>query len=414
MKFKKLIGIMAMACIAAPGIASATNGYFAEGYGIKTRGMGGTGIALPQDAMAAATNPAGMVMVGDRLDMGLTYFQPDRSVKLDSTWTPAGLEGEHTSDNKYFLIPEAGYNHMISKDMAVGVVVYGNGGLNTNYNKALFQRYTNLGAPIGTASNASSDMLQLFIAPTWSMKINENNAIGISANLVYQQFSISGLESFAGASSDSTNLTGNGHDKSTGFGLKVGWTGKVASNVTLGATYQTVTKMSKFDKYKGMLAEGGSMDIPSTYGLGIAVDVTPSMIIAADVVRINYGDVKALNNPGSNQALLGADNGPGFGWNDQTVYKLGVSYKYSPGLTLRAGYNYAKAPFNSDQNYFNFVALATTESHMSLGATWTLADKSEISLMYMHAFDKSISDSTTGSTVRMKQDALGIAYGLRM
>ena len=410
MKLKKMIGIMAIAGIAAPGIASATNGYFAEGYGIKTRGMGGAGIALPQDAMAAATNPAGMVMVGDRMDIGLTYFQPDRSVKLGSTW--GGLAGEHTSDNKYFLIPELGYNHMISKDMALGVVVYGNGGLNTNYNKPLFQRY-NAGVPIGTAANASSDMLQLFIAPTWSMKINENNAIGVSANLVYQQFSISGLESFAGGSTDSANLTGNGHDKSTGYGLKVGWTGKVAQNVTLGATYQTVTKMSKFDKYKGMLAEGGKMDIPSTYGLGIAVEVTPAVTIAADVTKINYTDVKSISNPSSNN-LLGADNGPGFGWKDQTVYKLGASYKYSSDLTLRAGYNYAKAPFSGDQNYFNFVALATTESHLSLGATWMLPNKSEISLMYMHAFDHGISDSATDSTVRMKQDAIGISYGMKM
>ncbi|TCV82556.1 OmpP1/FadL family transporter [Sulfurirhabdus autotrophica] len=410
MKFKKLIGMMAIAGMAAPGIASATNGYFAEGYGIKTRGMGGAGIALPQDAMAAATNPAGMVMVGGRLDIGLTYFQPDRSVILGPNGVGANPTigtGEYTSDNKYFLIPEVGYNHMLNKDMALGVVVYGNGGLNTKYNKPLFSQG-------GSASNASSDMLQLFVAPTWSMKINENNAIGVSLNLVYQQFSISGLEGFAGKSSDSVNLTGNGHDKSTGYGLKLGWTGKVAQNVTLGATYQTLTKMSKFDKYKGMLAEGGSLDIPSTYGLGIAVDVTPSMIIAADVVRINYGDVKALNNPGSNQALLGTDNGPGFGWNDQTVYKLGLSYKYSPGLTLRAGYNYAKAPFNSDQNYFNFVALATTESHLSLGATWVLADKSELSLMYMHAFDKGMYSSATDSTIRMKQDAIGIAYGLKM
>jgi long-chain fatty acid transport protein len=33
----------------------ATNGYFSHGYGIKSKGMGGVGIALPQDAMAAAT-----------------------------------------------------------------------------------------------------------------------------------------------------------------------------------------------------------------------------------------------------------------------------------------------------------------------------------------------------------------------
>lgn len=49
----------------------ATDGYFAHGYGVKGLGLGGVGIALPQDALAAATNPAGLGIVGDRIDFGL-------------------------------------------------------------------------------------------------------------------------------------------------------------------------------------------------------------------------------------------------------------------------------------------------------------------------------------------------------
>jgi long-chain fatty acid transport protein len=40
--------------------------------------MGGVGIALPQDALAAATNPAGMGLIGDRIDLGATWFRPIR------------------------------------------------------------------------------------------------------------------------------------------------------------------------------------------------------------------------------------------------------------------------------------------------------------------------------------------------
>ena len=50
--------LAAFAIIAGPLTAAlATNGYFSHGFGIKAKGMGGVGIALPQDAMAAATNP---------------------------------------------------------------------------------------------------------------------------------------------------------------------------------------------------------------------------------------------------------------------------------------------------------------------------------------------------------------------
>ena len=53
-----------IASLALSEAAYATNGYFSHGYGIKAEGMGGVGIALPQDTLAAATNPAGMGLIG--------------------------------------------------------------------------------------------------------------------------------------------------------------------------------------------------------------------------------------------------------------------------------------------------------------------------------------------------------------
>ena len=51
----------------------ATDGYFSHGYGIKAQGIGGVGMALPQDGLAAATNPAGTAFLKDRVDIGLSY-----------------------------------------------------------------------------------------------------------------------------------------------------------------------------------------------------------------------------------------------------------------------------------------------------------------------------------------------------
>ena len=55
MKLKKIAALTALALV--PGISSAIVGYFAHGYGMKSIGMGGVGIALPQDGLAAASNP---------------------------------------------------------------------------------------------------------------------------------------------------------------------------------------------------------------------------------------------------------------------------------------------------------------------------------------------------------------------
>jgi long-chain fatty acid transport protein len=186
--------------------------------------------------------------------------------------------------------------------------------------------------------------------------------------------------------------------------------------------------MGKFDKYKGLFAEQGGFDVPETYGVGIAVKASPKTTVAADIVQINYGDIKSLSNPGTlfpalAGTLLGTDNGSGFGWKDQTVYKLALSHQYRDDLVLRAGYNYAKMPFSELNTYFNIVAPATVEQHLTLGATWILANKSEVSVSYMHAFSKSINGPSNGNgntvagfpvSLNMNQNSLGVAYSWKM
>lgn len=423
MKQKKMIAMLAATALAAPGAALATNGYFSHGYGIKAKGMAGVGIALPQDSLAAATNPAGMVMVGDRLDFGLDWFMPRRSAQISGT--ALGIDGNYSGDgDKNFFIPEFGYNRMLSPSMALGVSVYGNGGMNTRYENSPFA--TGALAFFGGQNPAGVNLEQLFIAPTFSLKLTNAHAIGASLVLAHQRYSADGLQAFAGFSSSPGDLTNRGNDKSNGWGVRVGWSGKLSDALTLGATYASKTRMSKFDKYKGLFAEQGRFDIPENYGLGIAIAATPKLTLAADVQRINYGKIKAIANPVdclASGCQLGAANGPGFGWRDVTTYKLGVSYEYSPQLTLRGGFSTNRQPIPARQTFFNILAPATVEQHLTLGATWTLANKDELTIGYMHAFRKTVNGSgsiaATGFgpgevSLRMKEDSLGIAYGVKL
>ncbi len=73
------------------------------------------------------------------------------------------------------------------------------------------------------------------------------------------------------------------------------------------------------------------------------------------------------DNPSLVQAQLGADNGPGFGWEDIDVWKLGVEYKYSQQLTLRAGYNHGDNPISPSDVTFNILAPGVIEDHLTVG-----------------------------------------------
>jgi len=409
---RKALLATAVTAALVPAAAFATTGYFSHGYGMKAKSMGGVGIALPQDSLAAATNPAGMALIGNRMDLGLDWFRPDRGAEIVGNPMLSGTyDGNGASD---FLIPEFGFNRMLDPNLALGISVYGNGGMNTEYTTSPF-------AAIGGSSPAGVDLSPLFIAPTIAWKTG-GHAFGASLNLAYQRFQARGLQPFAMFSSDPANVTDRGYDTSTGWGVRVGWTGQVTPSVTLGATYQTKTQMGKFDKYKGLFAEQGGFDIPENYGVGVAWKAGSGLTLAADVQQINYGDVASVGNPVDclfTGCQLGADNGAGFGWQNTTVYKIGASYEWSRSLTLRGGYVTLKQPIPASQTLFNIVAPGVVENHVTLGATWQVSNQSELTVGYMHAFENkvngagSIPPSMGGgeANLRMSQDSLGIAWG---
>ncbi len=459
MKLKKIAALLALVgptVMTAP--AFATNGYFSHGYGIKAKSMGGAATATASDTFGGANNPASMVWVGNRIDFGADLFMPEREVsRQGSTGFGGAYDGTSNSGSNYFVVPEFGYNNLISPDMSFGVSVYGNGGMNTDYGPGL---KGGAGAPAFAPSCAGQpsnilfgcgklgvDLMQLIIAPTFSFKLNANNSIGISPLIVYQRFKVDGLQAFSDTlplgpggtfTSSQGNVTNRGYDNSVGGGVRLGWMGRLTDAVTLGASYSPRVDMSKFSKYKGLFAEGGDFDIPENWNIGIAVKATPKLTAAFDIQQINYSKVKSIANGVSNSLAsmaggtypvapnrLGDVNGSGFAWRDQTVYKLGFEYLYASDLTLRAGYNYGKSPIYGktlNDVTFNILAPGVVEQHVTLGATWTLANKSELSMSYMHAFGKSVTGPSVTSllgvggteTLKMQQNSLGIAYGWKM
>lgn len=434
MKLKALVGVLAVAGLAMPGIASATNGYFSHGYGMTAKGMGGAATAMAKDAMGGANNPASMAFVGDRLDVGIDWFSPKREASRSGSFGPDFSE---TSSSDSFLVPEFGYNMMLGDKMSLGVTVYGNGGMNTDYKSGASVAANMCGVP--TASNPlcgsgklGVNLEQLIVAPTFAYKVNASNSIGVSPLFVYQRFSADGLQAFEVLSSDPANLTNRGHDSSTGWGVRLGWQGKVTDSVTLGATYSPKVNMSKFNRYSGLFAEQGDFDIPMNWNLGVAFKATPALTVALDYQHIEYSGVKAIANSGltgaatfaaaypGNAAQLGASNGLGFGWSNVDVVKLGVEYKYNDALTLRAGINHGDNPIQSGEQTFNIIAPGVVTDHYTLGATYAVAKNSEVTVAYMHAQEKSVSGATsayfpvTGTeTIKMYQNSLGVSYGMK-
>lgn len=418
MKFTRLAIGLALAGLSFG--ANATNGYFSHGYGMKAKGMAGVSTAMDQDTFGGANNPASMVFVGNRIDLGADLFSPIR----EATNVGGAISGNSESESNFFLIPEFGYNRMMNNNLSLGVTVYGNGGMNTDYEPIP-------GGPnlLGGTGNLGVDLMQLIIAPTAAYKVAPNHSVGISPLLGYQRFKAEGLQGFAGIYGPSANRTNNGYDDSFGFGVRVGYLGKITPTVTIGAAYASKMNFEEFDKYSGLFAEQGDFDIPENYNIGLAWQATPQIKLGLDYQRINFSDINSIGNISAAPTALGANNGPGFGWDDIDVWKLGAEYKYNNKWTLRAGYSHTDAPITGDMTCatvncaevtFNILAPAMIEDHITLGFTYVTASGGELTVAYMHGFDNDASGVRPGpfgfgvDTIRMYQNSIGIAYGWKM
>ena len=391
--------ILLMALVAGIGFvagdAYATNGYFAHGYSIESKALGGAGVALPQGSLDASVNPALMAFVGTRADISLSIFNPNREYTVKGT--PSGLgfgldPGTVKSDSKYFLVPAMGVNWDFYKT-SFGISIFGNGGMNTDYDKKTYDDpRVNVSKPTGV------DLMQLFIMPTLAVKVAPKHSIGVSPIIAYQSFEATGLQAFGSSSSNPKNLTNNGHNSSYGFGARIGYYGELTPYLSVGASYQTKIWTSRLDKYAGLFAGQGNFDIPANWTIGIAVKPIPELAFLFDVQKIYYSDVKSVNNrliPGKTlfPGALGQDGGAGFGWNDMTVYKAGVQWKSSEDWTWRAGYSISKQPIPRTEMMFNILAPGVIEQHATAGFTKAISKTQNLSFSLMHAFSHSITGS---------------------
>jgi len=371
-KLLAVLGGFALAVSSTP--AWATYGYFAQGYGAQSEGLAGAGIAYPKDSLAMVENPATITVLGDRFDVSADLFIPNRGASIvgNLAGVDQSFNGSGVDD---FLIPQIGYAHALNDNWSIGIAAYGNGGMNTSYRNNPFSRF-------GATGEAGVNLEQLFVSPTIAYRISDGQSIGVSFNIAYQLFKAEGIGIFGTSSANPAALSNNGTDHAYGYGARVGYEGQLTDDLTIGAFWQSKTYSERFKKYSGLFAQQGSFDVPSSYGIGAAYRVTPDLDAVLDLERIEYNDVPSVGNALSQLFAgnpFGSNTGPGFGWRDANVVKLGLNYTISSHWQIRAGWGYTTQPIPKSQTFLNILAPGVVQNHITGGATWTSEDGTELS-----------------------------------
>lgn len=348
--------------------AAATNGMNLEAYGARAAGMGGASFALENGNSAVMNNPAtlGLRKEGHNIGIGLTLLMPD--VETRSGPMSAASDGDR------YWMPSLSYIRK-SGPYTFGVALLAQGGMGTEYGSQSF-----LSGDTGLPMRSEVGMGRLMFPLAYN--VNERLTVAAQIDYVWASMDLQMLmPDGSGHASFSNNNDFTGAATGDGWAFKLGVHYQVTDTVAIGATYHSKTNIGDLEGGGTftMLPSGMQMPTqfkvvdfqwPETYGVGVAWQATPALILAADIKHLGWSDSMRDFRVGMNMGQGWMVGSTPQNWKDQTIIMIGAQYMLRPGLALRAGINHASNPV--PDGTLNPLFPAIIETHYTLGFGWNI------------------------------------------
>ena len=411
---RSLMRITLLSAIAVPTTAIATNGYQLIGVGSYQKGLAGAVTANPGSAMTAVTNPAGAARIGSRADFSMEAFMPDRSVDFTAL---GGAKADSAVD--IYGVPAIGWTAPTSdgSDMYFGGGMYGTSGMGVDY------AVTDMG--MGMLWDGYSNISFWQMAPVLAWNVDDKLSLGASLNIDYQSVAFKQRVTDSNSPPNTLNQFDLSRSASSfGLGLSLGVLYDPIPSVTLGFAYKS---KQNFSDLEYQLAEGditlmGSalpagtytldMDYPQEAAVGIAYRMGRKLTFSGDIKWINWSDTM-------DQLII---SGPGgsipynTGWDDQTVFAIGINYDINEKFTIRGGYNYAESPIGPEDVANNLILPAVVESHYTIGGDYRINNHWELAFHYMYVPENTVTSTDPqlpGAKISLSETSFGLNIGYR-
>lgn len=359
-------------------------------------GMGGVGIARPQDIGSAVFgNPATLTQFdGTQFMFGATYYDVDVHNSHDGTTTGTAWSGD--SEAGPYLVPNVAVTQSLTDAMTAGLGLTVVSGVGTDFR----------GEP--GSLDPLAEILIFGANAGVGYRVNDRLSLGATATIAFGLGQL-GLSSI-------TSSTSN-------FGLRgtLGGTYE-AGPTTLGLYYRSPLSI----EYERVVQYGASdyhdatVEQPQEVAFGIANEslMGGRLLLAADVIWKNWGDADTY-----------ADL-----YDDQTVFAVGAQYTQGP-FKWRVGYSHAKSPLKGslgsnigdiDSIYLGgatvplnptlvqYVQATNTqviwEDQLSLGFGWQVQKGLQIDAHIAHAFNRDESVGATDVEAGATQVGVGLTW----
>ena len=404
-----------------PTAAMATNGMNLEGYGPIAMGMGGASMAYDNGTAAVMNNPATLGLMEDgqnRIDGALGFLGPDIT-----SAPPGGSAASSAADG--FYMPAVGWAQRSGKT-SYGVGMFAQGGMGTEY-------AANSYLAMGSGDKVMSQVGVMRIIAPLTYNVDSKLTIGGSLDFVRANMDLkmavdtATLTSMVTGATPEWNATlgglggagaswgrfdfDDGKDYSgaatgDGLGYKLGAVYKASSNLSIGASYHSETKIDDLKGNASLSAGNGgtvfgtfegtiairNFQWPSTYGVGIAYLPSEQWLLVADYKRINWSDVMKDFRMSFTHAVNGTiDVAMAQNWKDQDVFQFGAAYKQDQYLTWRFGANIANNPVPNAT--VNPLFPAIIKEHYTGGVGYDLNKQQAVNFAVSYAPEVSVTNA---------------------
>ena len=411
-----LLRMILLSALAIPATVFATNGYQLIGIGSYQKGLAGAITANPGSAMTAVTNPAGAARVGSRADFSMEAFMPDRSVDF----TAFGGEKADSAVDMYG-IPAIGWTAPTSEgsDIYFGGGMYGTSGMGVDY------AVTDMGGGMLWDGYSSISFWQM--APVLAWNVDDKLSLGASLNIDYQSVALKQRVTDSAAPLPNTmqQFDLSRSASSFGLGLSLGLLYDPHPAITLGFAYKSKQNFSdlEYQLATGDITNMGTplpagtysldLDYPQQAAVGLAYRANNKLTFSGDIKWINWSDTME-------QLIINGPVGPipyNTGWDDQTVFAIGINYDINDQFTIRGGYNYAESPIGPEDVANNLILPAVVESHYTIGADYRINNHWDLAFHYMYVPETTITaDASTampGAKISLSETSVGLNIGYR-
>jgi len=359
------------------------------GFSARDEAMGGATTASAEDTSCLVKNPAGLVRIGNRIDVSYeniifhdvsmhtegnaaagTYANPGLRQKSHINYIPGGNAGVS------YRLPGTDKN-----PISVGVGMFTIGGLALDYDSSRIN-------PAVLAGNGDYDKMvdlrTMRFAPGMAVAFNDKLSFGAVANIDLQGLRTNLARGIPGATAAPlfAETSGDDHwDFTVGGGFTLGILYKITEMLGLGVSYESHNWQGLHGRYNDVLPY---IDEPQMINMGVSIKPIKNLELTYDTRYINWTGVSAARR---------APKDGGFGWTDQWVFAVGSEYSaFKDQLKLRLGYNYGKSPIQPNVVFANALIPVIAEHHLTAGLSYFIMKNLSLDIAWEHHFKNVMAD----------------------